>query len=76
MKKRYIVLGLLALEALMLPFAGHTFYKSGITVTFARSLKRRSARSMLNFRQNPVSVALSFLPMLPLLLARKIWLAP
>jgi len=31
MKKRYIVLGLLALEALMLPFAGHTFYKSGLT---------------------------------------------
>lgn len=31
MKKRYIVFGLLALEALMLPFAGHTFYKSGIT---------------------------------------------
>ena len=31
MKKRYIVLGLLALEVLMLPIAGHTFYKSGMT---------------------------------------------
>jgi len=43
MKKRYIVLGLVALEIAMLPFAGHILHKTGLSVDMTALMKPQRA---------------------------------